>query len=66
MQRALARWVLLTSVSCPLNPEKRNSLRVIGVGVEFTLFYVQPLDTWNVPRLALVDFKRVVARGGSG
>jgi hypothetical protein len=41
-------------------------LRVIGVSVEFTLFYVQPLDIWNVRRLALVDFKRAVARVGSG
>jgi hypothetical protein len=38
----------------------------MGGSVEFTLFYVQPLDIWNVRRLALVDFKRVVARGGSG
>jgi penicillin-binding protein 2 len=36
-------------------------LRVLGVSVEFTLFYVQPLDIWNVRRFALVDFKQELA-----
>jgi len=56
--------MLLTPVSLP--SFDRNSLRVFGVSVEFTLFYVQPLDIWNVRRIALVDFKHVVARVGSG
>ena len=37
----------------------------MGGSVEFTLFYVQPLDIWNVRCGGLANFERVVAGGGS-